>query len=121
MISSYNKDGKMLIEAILMANSFEKIAKHLTDIVCSVLFVDYQLIEFVQNAFITRTSLMQLCSSQQMTYFITTDLYLKLLIESPTKDMEFLFKHSNKWRLKEPVLHYGLNTYDRTSALHDLI
>lgn len=64
LISSYNKNGKMLIEAILMANSFEKIGKHLLDITCTTMFVDYQLVEFVPHAYITRTSLMQLCTSQ---------------------------------------------------------
>jgi hypothetical protein len=41
LISSYNKNGRMLIEAILMANSFEKIGKHLLDIACTTMFVDY--------------------------------------------------------------------------------
>jgi hypothetical protein len=57
IVSSYDKDGKMNIEAVLIANSYEKIAINLLTLENSVLFVDHHLIEFLPLAYISRSSL----------------------------------------------------------------
>lgn len=111
----------MTIEAILISNSYEKIAKNLLTLKYSVLFVDPNLIEFLPQAFISRSSLWKLATTPAMVQFITTDLYLKLLIERPTKEMAHLYKYLETWKPKEPVLHFGLNTYERTQMLADIL
>lgn len=40
LASSYDRDGKMTIEAILIANSYEKIASNLLTLNFNLLFVD---------------------------------------------------------------------------------
>lgn len=98
IVSSYDRNGKMTIEGVLIANSFDKIAVNLQTLKYDVLFVDHNLIEFLPGAYISRSSLFQLGTTPTMVQFITTDLYLKLLIERPTKEMIHLYKHLNAWK-----------------------
>ena len=35
--------------------------------------------------------------------------------------MNHLYKYLDRWKPKEPVLHYGLNTYERTLVLQDVL
>lgn len=117
IVNSYDRDGKMTIEAILISNSFEKIALNLQTLDYQVLFVDQHLIEFIPHAYISRSSLHLIATTPAMSQFLTTDLYLKLLIERQNKEMNHLYKYLDRWKPKEPVLHFGFNTYERTLVL----
>lgn len=54
------------------------------------MFVDPDLIEFLPNAYISLSSMLE-DSNQTLSDFVTTDLYLKTLIEQPLPELVKLY------------------------------
>ena len=120
LLSCADHDGQIKIEGILIANNNERVA-HLLMSLKATLFVDLELIQSVPGAYLSKSSLQDLLSNETMKDFLTTDLYLKILIEQPTPLMQLLYTHLDAWRPELPINHFGQNTYNRTLHLNEVL